>query len=175
MSEYGLTKKEFEYMVETTFKVSFDRLRELAEKDAEGRVKIIPFIPGTKFAQDEDSKYDIVFSGEIAYMATCNEDTEFFTEGDYADFASLQSPIPDTKAARAERAEAREKAAENEAIRTVFYDMSDGKPALLLKEGICRYCQHNDSERIRCASCFENGNFDLRDNLRGKPQDGGKE
>lgn len=38
--------------------------------------------------------------------------------------------------ARAERAERERDAAINEAIMAVFYDMSDGKPALLLGEGI---------------------------------------
>lgn len=76
--------------------------------------------------------------------------------------------------ARAEQAEAREKAAVNNAVRAVFYDTSNGKRGLLVDAGICEYCQSN-SERTNCADCYENGNFELRNDLRGLPQDGGAE
>ena len=74
--------------------------------------------------------------------------------------------------ARAEQAEAREKAAVNNAVRAVFYDTSNGKRGLLVDAGICDYCQSDKGERIKCKSCFENGNFELRNDLRGLPQDG---
>lgn len=74
--------------------------------------------------------------------------------------------------ARAESAERERDAAVNRAVRAVFYDTSNGKRGLLVDASLCGYCQSN-RERTKCASCFENGNFELRQDLSGLlPQEG---
>lgn len=62
---------------------------------------------------------------------------------------------------------ARTDAAVNIAVRNVFYDMIGNCKSLMCYTSPCSYCQHEKS-REKCAACFENGNFELRDDLRGE-------
>jgi hypothetical protein len=67
--------------------LTWERLAELAKAEAEGRIIILPYEPGTTFKQDESGEYDIVLTGKALYETKCNEDTEWLNSKEIQDLA----------------------------------------------------------------------------------------
>lgn len=82
-------------------------IQKLAEAWREGRVVIMPFKPGTKFAQSDDPnhEFDMTFTGDVQFQINAGEECEYFSAEDLTHFTDEFPIIEDTTSGAGERAE----------------------------------------------------------------------
>lgn len=68
--------------------VTWERLSELVKAEADGRIVILPYTPGTVFRQDSEGEYDIIFTGKVIFETKSNEDTEWLDADEISEFAT---------------------------------------------------------------------------------------
>lgn len=80
--------------------IAIDTLRDLIAAYMDGRVRVLPYKAGTKFAQpdDPDHMFDLTFTGNIQFEVVGGEESELYSA---EDLAHLVSECPVIEAARA--------------------------------------------------------------------------